>query len=285
MPIRSIAPAKLNLFLHVTGKREDGYHFLESMIAFTPNIHDQIEIENSSKEIIIEEAGSFLDRLPIDNKNNIIYRAATFLKNGNDGVVIKLHKNIPIGGGLGGGSSDAATVTRMLKEVWGINLTKKELDEKLIKLGADVPICFHGKIAYFSGIGEVIEDINIFPKIYAIVINPMQPLLTQDVFKAYKQPFSTPINNKPSSFQSIQDLTVFLKEQRNDLENIAIEVIPEIKEILKTINEQEDCLLARMSGTGPSCFGLFREVETAKKALQKIQDLHPNWWTAYSILT
>jgi 4-diphosphocytidyl-2-C-methyl-D-erythritol kinase len=285
MPKISIAPAKLNLFLHVTGKREDGYHLLESMAAFTPNIYDQIEIEPCPEEIIVKEYGSFLDRLPKDSKNNIVHQAATLLKNDSNGAIIKLHKNIPIGGGLGGGSSDAASAFKMLKELWNINLMNMELNEKLIQLGADVPICFHGKVTYFSGIGEVIEDINIFPRIYAIIVNPMQPLLTQDVFKAFKQPFSNSIINKPLSFKSIKHLISFLIEQRNDLQSIACKIIPEIQEILKTLNEQENCLLARMSGTGPSCFGLFEEEETAKKALQKIQNLYPNWWIAYSILT
>ncbi len=263
------AKAKINLFFHITGKREDGYHLIDSLTVFAEDIYDLIKVDSSCAALTRINAGEFAYLLK-DEKNNLIDKAIKEFAD-NEQYNCTLTKNIPIGAGLGGGSSDAATVLKYIKP----NLNIKDL----LKIGADLPVCYHGEPAYCSGIGEIIQPIKNFPSFYLVLVNPKKILLTKDVFKINKNIDTAYIENKPNNFdRKANKLIEFLINLSNDLKDSAIELLPEIKVILTLIEEQENCKLARMSGSGPTCFGMFENERDAIKACENILSLHPEYW-------
>ncbi len=274
--ISLIAPAKVNLFLHVTGKREDGYHELQSLVAFA-NFGDKITITPAERFSFSFDSTS--KNMPTD-ESNIIICAANLLAaelNKNLNCHIHLTKSIPIGAGLGGGSSDAAAVIEGLLKFWKADIGKDQLDKILIELGADVPVCFYKNPCYFEGVGEIITPIKALPSLPALLIYPNTHCSTQDIFKSYNVNFSKNIN-LPKNFDDEKTFLEFLRTQRNDLTNTALEKISDIKDILNALDSQENCLLSRMSGSGSACFGLFSSAKEAHNAALKIQEENSSWW-------
>ncbi len=277
------APAKLNLFLHITGKRNNGYHDLQSLVTFA-DFGDQITITPAEEFMFSFDSTS--DNFPID-ENNIIICAANLLgellhKDLN--CHIHLTKNIPIGAGLGGGSSDAAATIEGLSKFWNADILQDQLDKILIELGADVPACFYKKACYFEGIGEIIKPISALPTLHAVIIYPNKHCSTKEIFESYVPEFSENILLLPEKFETEQDFLDFLHLQKNDLTNAAIEKIPDIKDIIDTLEKDNDCLLTRMSGSGSACFGLFDNRESAHDTAHKIKHKNPEWWVQATAL-
>lgn len=278
------APAKLNLFLHVTGKRPDGYHLLESLMVFA-SIADTISVE-PAKQLSLTITGEGSETLQAE-EDNIILRAARILAEHlgkKPECHLTLHKRIPIGAGLGGGSADAAATLRLLCRFWEISPDKKVLEDIALSLGADVPFCLNGRAGLVSGVGEKIAPMDALPEIWAVLVNPRIALSTQRVFKRGVKAFT------PAGIESIPhwndagEAIAWLSKQHNDLETPAIACVPEIAGLLKLLQQQKGCELARMSGSGATCFGLFSEHAQAHEIADKIAVQYPDWWVSVSPL-
>lgn len=288
--LECLVPAKINLYLHITGKRPDGYHLLDSLIVFT-DICDKITIKESDK-FSLEILGQFA-HLVENNQTNIVFRAAKIMAEKcqrSCNIAIKLLKNIPVGAGLGGGSADCAATILLLNDLWQAEISNKELMEIGMKLGADVPVFIGQKAAFISGIGEGLQTLETLPELYAILVYPDKALATKNVFNAFI-PGKT-IKYLPGGFldyktdlplirkQHIPDnLLSLLKNQRNDLQDAAISLIPEIKGLLGELSSLEGCEFARMSGSGSSCFAIFKDRNQAEFSRNQVAQRHPGYWT------
>ena len=275
--IRVGAPAKLNLYLHVTGRRGDGYHELDSLVTFT-SLADTLEIAPADSPGLTV-SGPFADAL--DAGDNLAARAAAALaeRMGRPaGVRIALDKRIPVAAGLGGGSADAAAVLRGLARLWRLGPEHAvALQDVALSLGADVPVCLASRAARMTGIGERLRPPPRLPPFAALLVNPGVPVPTGRVFKARRGPFSAenPIDEAP---QDAPALAALLSTRRNDLEQPARAEAPEIGRVLARLAEAPGCLLARMSGSGGTCFGLFADEAAAAGAAGAIARDHPSWW-------
>lgn len=269
------ARAKINLFFHITGKREDGYHLIDSLTVFAEDIFDLIDINESDYSKTIVKDGEFASHLKKE-ENNLIDKAIEIFSNKKKYNCV-LTKNIPIAAGLGGGSSDAATVARYIdSSIDTVNL---------LKIGADLPICYYNQPAYCEGIGEIIHPIEKFPTIYLVLVNPQKALLTKEVFKLNKINNTPPIHNKPSNFfYSPEKLIEFLSNLGNDLTDSAISIMPEIKSILDMLQFQKGCKFSRMSGSGPTCFGLFDNEKEAIDARDILVKQKPQYWVKHTAI-
>jgi 4-diphosphocytidyl-2-C-methyl-D-erythritol kinase len=275
--ITAFARSKVNLFLHVTGKRNDGYHLLESLVVF-PEWGDRITVKKG-KSITLEVTGPF-SQLIGSTEENLAFKAAHLLKReggSNEGARIVLEKNLPVAAGIGGGSADAAAVLKSLNVLWNIGFSNNRLGQIGLALGADVPVCLYGKPAMMSGIGEQISGLREFPKFNILLVNPGISASTGDVFSQLT--ISEKITSSDDfSGRTARELFIGLAAMRNDLEAPALEVAPVIDAVLSSIKEQKGCHLARMSGSGATCFGLFEEEEAAEMAARDILERHPDWW-------
>ncbi|MCE3232269.1 MAG: ispE [Rickettsiaceae bacterium] len=273
-----LAPAKLNLFLHVTGKREDGYHLLESLM-IPLSIGDEVRVGQSDK-LELQITGPFAATIA-NSYDNIVLKAAQLLaeKAGRKpDVKIALEKNIPVGAGLGGGSADAAAVLKLLNDLWQLGFSTEKLMEIGLELGADVPFCVMGKPALVTGIGEVIKPVDKLPDLNILLVNPNKHLSTPEVFKYEPIIFSDELGlTIPKDITEFIDL---LQKQHNALEANAVSIIPDIAEVLSIIGQQDGCLLARMSGSGATCFGIFNNKASLEMALGAIKKGNPGWWVA-----
>ncbi len=278
------APAKINLFLHITGRRSNGYHDLDSLVTFA-DIGDLITIEKAksfsfhvigefAKNFKENESSSFLDG------NNLVTKAARTLSQITDralNVKITLTKNLPIASGIGGGSSDAAATIWGLQEFWGLNHDAPYINDLLIKLGADVPACYEATPRIMRRTGDLLLPAPSMPEIPILLINPMISCSTEDIFLHYNGKFKKD-TLLPSEFNCIFDLIVILQQLENDLSKPAIKLIPEIENVINAFNAQDHCLLSRMSGSGASCFAIFETIEGANKASKDIKLENPDWW-------
>ena len=279
-----LAPAKINFFLHITGKRNDGYHLLDSLVAFT-DFGDEIEIKEAN-EFSFSINGDFGDALSADD-NNLVIRAAKGLAEHNGrtpNVAIHLTKRLPIGGGVGGGSSDAAAVVRGLCKLWDIAPDSDFMDTLLLSLGADVPVCFNGQTARIQGIGEVIDTDYKIPPVTILLIAPNVSCSTPEIFRSFSGKYRDPIH-VPQRFESTDDFVSFLKLCRNDLQKPAISIVPEIADCIEFLNQSTGCLFSQMSGSGSCSFGLFSDEAAAIKAEEQISINHPNWWARRGIIS
>lgn len=278
------APAKINLSLHVLKRKKDGYHSLESLVTFA-DIGDTISIAPcSSFQFNIDGAFSrFFSEKEKSNKpdsQNIIVKAVYFLAgiaNISPKIEITLTKNLPLASGIGGGSADAAAVICGLCDLWNIPKNATFLPPFLKTLGADVPVCMECTPCFISHIGDQITHAPFLPETPIVLINPLKPCATRDVFLANTQ-FDSPLTPCPSDFQNIRALCDYLLRNTNSLETAATKIVPEIKNILTTLSLQHGNLLSRMSGSGATCFGLFETPELAQKAASLISQENPDWW-------
>lgn len=282
--ISAFAPAKINLNLHVTGRRADGYHLLDSLVAFA-DIGDEIEIV-PAREFSFRVAGPFADKFgpqeisSAPDSKNLAVRAALDMA-GLTGKMpdfeLNLVKNLPLGGGIGGGSADAAAVMRGLLAYWEIEESWPGLMETAVSLGADVPVCLMGKPAFMRGIGEQITPLTSFPEMPAVLVHPGKHCSTVEMFRRYREDFSSE-TLMPEGFKTPEDLADFLRETGNDLTRAACEIVPEIKTVIEALSAQKGSVLTRMSGSGSCCFGLFQSQVQAGGAAAKIQAAHPDYW-------
>lgn len=272
------AAAKLNLYLHVTGKRDDGYHLLDSLVAFA-DVHDSVSVEKAP-ELSLVNSGPFGHGLTADD-SNLVLRAARKLREVSGtfaGARIALTKYLPISSGIGGGSADAAATIRALVRLWDLHPGQHDLSGLTLDLGADVPVCLFGQTAYMSGIGERLVPAGQLPDIPMILVNPGVDVSTPSVFKARIGDFSEParFSHPP---KTAEHLIGMLNDGRgNDLMAPAVALQPVIGDVLSALNEASGCLFARMSGSGATCFGFFKKTTEAEAAVRDLLDAHPERW-------
>ncbi|QKX01728.1 4-(cytidine 5'-diphospho)-2-C-methyl-D-erythritol kinase [Wolbachia endosymbiont of Cruorifilaria tuberocauda] len=273
------APAKINLFLHVVERKEIGYHLVEGLSVFA-NLSNFLEIKVGEKGFrydnsIVEFVNS---ELKISNRYNTVMRAVNLLLRYapiRTKVIIKVVKNVPTAAGLGSGSSDAGAVIRTLGKLWQID--RSILNEIAVSVGADVSASIDNKPVLVRGIGEELYPIKkfSFPRNVVLVKPKKKFLSTPEVFSKYKGNFSRPIE---WSDNAEKDILKLLKETRNDLQEIAVSLVPEIKDVILALESQRGSVLSRMSGSGVACFGVFDSEKNAKAAAVNIREKQPEWW-------
>ena len=276
----SLAFAKINLLLKVTGRRNDGYHLLDSLVGFC-EFGDRLEISlNEARDEIIT-VGTFGKEI---GDNNIIRKTLEKFRettNWEQPVRIRLEKEIPIGAGLGGGSSDAATTLRLLSQIPNSPpLTRKELFNMALELGADVPVCLHRKTTRMQGIGEKLALLPPLPELPILLVNPNCRLETKNVFGAFRGNYSEPIDSylfeKSWSQETLEDL--LRSKQQNDLYDAAVSLVPQISKVLTLLRELPGVIGVGMSGSGATCFAIFKQSKAAKmnEALERLNET--TWW-------
>jgi 4-diphosphocytidyl-2-C-methyl-D-erythritol kinase len=283
--MRVFAPAKINLFLHIGSKRADGYHELESLVAFA-DVGDDLEFTEADKTSLAVD-GPFAAALANEN-DNIILRAAAgaaMLAGHDVPRRIALTKNLPVAAGIGGGSSDAAATLRAFLLEWPReNVKLSDFVELAKTLGADVPVCFFGHSAWMYGIGDGIERTDL-PELHAVLVNPGVAVSTRDVFASLREKSGTDIIDWPQDFRDADAVVHFLKIVRNDLEAPAQAIAPQIADVLSVLRAQPGVKLARMSGSGATCFGLFMNQVAATAAAQSVAQAHSDWWVRAAVLS
>ena len=270
-----VAPAKVNLALHVGGRRDDGLHRLASLVAFT-EFGDGIGVGEAAG-ISLKVSGPFRADVPCDG-SNLVLRAAALMA-GRRGAAISLEKHIPVAAGLGGGSSDAAEVLRLLSRFWNVPLPSAV---SVMGLGADVPACLAGCPAIVEGAGEEVSPVGCVPELRMLLVNPGIPVPTKSVFRAFSGT-GTPVLKPPADGCGASEFIAWLAAQRNDLEAVAIALEPEVGRMLARIRRLPGCLLSRMSGSGATCFGIFAGTAEAEEAARTLKSENPSWWVAATL--
>ena len=267
-----LAPAKVNLALHVTGRRADGYHLLDSLVVF-PRLGDLVEAEPAAG-LSLAIDGPFARDLGAGS-DNLVLRAALAMQRPGAGAALRLVKSLPIAGGIGGGSSDAAATLRLLARLWQTPLPDTAA---LLRLGADLPVCLAGRPCRMTGIGETLAPLAL-PSFWLVLVNPGIPLATAAVFSGLASRDNPPLTDPPG-FADATTLAAYLSAQRNDLEASASALAPPLAEVLAALRSQPDCRLARMSGSGATCFGLFATGPQALAAAADLTRARSAWWIA-----
>lgn len=260
------APAKINLTLHVTGQRSDGYHLLDSLVVFA-DVGDQLRLQ-PGPQMQINLSGPFAKGVPTDARN-LVWQAAEAA--GWCGA-IHLDKQLPHGAGIGGGSSDAAAVLRALT-AQGYEIPK----DLALSLGADVPVCGPAKASRMRGIGEEIAPVEL-PELQALLVNPGVHVPTGAVFSGLHSRDNAPMPDEIPQFSTAPECADWLAEQRNDLEPPARIAAPEIDRVLGDLAVSSGAMLSRMSGSGATCFALYPTKKAAHMAAYEIGAEHPDWW-------
>lgn len=278
------APAKVNLYLHVTERREDGYHNLDSLVVFA-DIGDQLTIEPAT-DFSFYIDGPYADSFDhkgkdsSPNSSNLVVRAAWAMAQLYKKTLpykMTLTKNLPLSSGLGGGSADAAACLWGLAKLW--NIKHGEAQHKLMRdLGSDIPVCYACQPAHIGGTGDILTDYDTLPDMPAILVNPNLPLLTANVFNRLSEDAHRDHAPPGKPIADYQDLISTLKARHNSLLHPALLLQPDIETVIAAIAEAHGCLLSRMSGSGASCFGLFENFGDAQGAANDIQNMHPEWW-------
>lgn len=274
-PLRAFAPAKINLWLHVTGRRPDGYRELDSLVAFA-DVGDRLSAAPAG-DLTLTVSGPFAPALDA-GADNLVLRAARTLA-AHCGVranaALHLQKNLPVAAGIGGGSADAAAALRLCARLWRADIGDTAMARLALDLGADVPACLAGKTARMTGIGEKLAPLDPAPPAApAVLVNPGTAVSTGRVFDALTGSFGSPAEDRSG------DLAGRAAANRNDLEAPAIALAPEIADVLAALRAAPGIRLARMSGSGATCFGLFDGAAAAEAAARGIAAAHPSWWVA-----
>lgn len=284
------ARAKLNLHLHITGRADNGFHLLDSLVVFT-NVTDLISIEESPN-YALSVTGDFQDTLlsSTDSADNLITRAALALANHYNippHIKITLTKSIPLGAGLGGGSADAAATLKALCAFWNITDATPVLHTIAARLASDIAACLSDTPVIMRDTGNTLRPAPHIPKCPILLVNPNTPCPTPQVYGAYKnlnEPFSNSIDF-PDKFQAIRDLCDFLNTKtHNDLTKAAIATNPDVKRVLECLGQSGTPLLTRLSGSGSTCYSIHEDEQAAIEAGNIIRKQNPDWWVrvAYS---
>lgn len=284
MPLTQVtefACAKVNLTLHVTGQRADGYHLLDSLVVFC-GIGDRLDA-SVANTLSLKLEGPFARDVPADMDNLVLRAARQFA--GDMGVAFTLKKHLPPASGIGGGSADAAAAIRAvlrLREAKG--LPDRPVNDAAhvaaaLALGADVPVCLLSATARMRGIGERLDFIGPLPEVHIVLVNPRVAVPTPAVFKALPQRQNRPMPDTLPDWPDARALADWLKTQRNDLEQPALAIAPVISDVLASLAAQPGALIARMSGSGATCFALFETATVANAASAAIAAANPGWWT------
>lgn len=279
--VTRFAPAKVNLFLHVGDRRPDGYHDLKSLAVFA-GVGDTLSVEPADK-ISLTLKGPAAPGLEVDERN-LVMKAARALDdwaqyNGHStrGAQITLYKHLPLASGIGGGSSDAAAALQLLKAHWTLPIDPKDLGRIALSVGADVPVCLRAEASWMSGTGELVEPAPHLPPFYLVLVNPGVPVSTADVFRGLQVRSGAFAPAMPSKLK-LRDFVGWLDRTVNDLSAPARLIAPAIMQAENALVATEDCLLARMSGSGATCFGIYPDERTAKLAASQIRSSNPTWW-------
>jgi 4-diphosphocytidyl-2-C-methyl-D-erythritol kinase len=287
-PLTERAPAKINLTLHVLGRRGDGWHELESLVVFSRS-GDQLSLVPGpvlSLNVFgptAAEAGSTDD--------NLVCKAARHLAARVDGLrlgAFQLEKRLPVAAGIGGGSSDAAAALRLLARANTLPLDDPRLMDAARATGADVPVCLAAKGRMMMGFGDTLGPVIELPPLMALIVNPRQPVETKHVFARMNIPVGTEtkFGRHPDIVSGLPPdaLYTLLRKGRNDMESAACTIAPIIGDVLAVLAAAPGCKLARMSGSGATCFALFADCKTAARARKTILNAHPEWWVKVSLL-
>ena len=278
------ASAKINLTLRVLGRREDGYHELESLVAFA-DLADKLDLE-PGESASLEISGPFAGSCgPV--ADNLVLKAVTALRHRKGRLKaghFHLEKNLPAAAGIGGGSADAAAALRLLARANGMSVEDPRLASAAIEVGADVPVCLVSKPCIMRGVGDLLSNPHTLPPLPALLVNPGVPLATRDVFAKF---FGMPSNKKflanvPITFDG---MIGFLNENGNDLSQAAIACAPVVSEVLIALRALPGVQLVRMSGSGPTCFALFRSSGEAQAAARRLAAERKEWWVRATVLS
>ena len=275
------ASAKLNLTLRILGRRDDGYHLLESLVVFT-DLHDRIQaVDADTLSLVV--MGEFADAAGV-NEGNLVLKAARHLQAVTGitrGVSLTLEKNIPVGAGLGGGSADAAATLRLLNRLWKTNLDAEALHALAVGLGADVAMCLASKPTFARGVGDVLIPLkNDIPRCYAVLVHPRIPLLTAKVYGAFVLPSMPLKTSQPTvNFDCYADMIRYLHTQGNDLQVAAISIAPQVETLLAALAAQQPTPdYVQMTGSGACCFALYKTQHDAIFVAETLRVTYPQWW-------
>jgi 4-diphosphocytidyl-2-C-methyl-D-erythritol kinase len=278
----ALAPAKLNLALHITGKRPDGYHLMESLVAFA-NIGDVVRV-TASDAFSLHVTGKFAEDAG-QTHENLIWKAAHLLAGALEIIspygAVTLEKHLPVGAGLGGGSMDAVVACRLLAKLWGHIVPDATLAKLLLPLGADMPMCVTGVPLIAHGIGEIITPIHDFPQLHAVLCWPNRTLPTRDVYARYthEERALAPLETLIASTQGDSDALIQrLEFSRNMLQRAAIACVPEVAELLLAMEMHPTRPLVRMSGSGACCVAYFTNRSAAENLAATLRSFYPHWW-------
>jgi 4-diphosphocytidyl-2-C-methyl-D-erythritol kinase len=282
-PLVEKACAKINLTLRVLGRREDGYHELESLVAFA-DFADKLDLELDQPESL-DVSGPFAAACGAGADNLVLKAAAALrervgrLKSGR----FLLDKRIPVAAGIGGGSADAAAALRLLARANDLTLDDPRMESAALAAGADVPVCLESKPRVMRGVGDLLSTPVTLPTLPALLVNPAVPLATRDVFAAFagSEGSKAQVRTPPRERDAAID---FLSRYGNDLAPAAVRCAPVITDVLLTLRALPGLRLARMSGSGPTCFGLFRSPGEAAAAARRLQAERKEWWVQAAII-
>lgn len=271
--VTEAAPAKVNLALHVTGQRADGYHLLDSLVVFTElgDVLHGSAGQGLSLEVIGSEAASLSGE-----GDNLVLRAALLMQA--DKIALTLEKHLPVASGIGGGSSDAAAALRLIAR-----LTGRPVPGDVLTLGADVPVCVAAKPCRMRGIGEDVSAIPPLPQMAMVLVNPRVGVSTPAVFRALDRKDNPSLPDHLPLWRNFPEFTRWLADQRNDLQAPACAAVPAIATTLAAL-EDAGAALSRMSGSGATCFGLFPDLIAAQAAAGALARAYPGWWVRATTL-
>jgi len=278
--VAAFAAAKVNLYLHVIGRRADGYHLLDSLIAFA-DIGDLLTAE-PSPTLSLEISGPEAASLAAAGDDNLVLRVARLLADYTGttlGAALHLEKNLPVAAGIGGGSSDAAAALRALVALWRVSIGEEAICGLGARLGADLPACLHAHAVWVGGIGERIDPAGDLPQAGILLASPRRELPTAAVFAARSGPFGEAGRFAPMP-EDVFGLSRALMSRRNDLTGAAIGLVPEIGSVLARLAQLPGALLARMSGSGAGCYALFPDRRAAEQGRAALAAAEPRWWCA-----
>ena len=281
--VEVFAPAKINLALHVTGQRSDGYHLLDTLVAFA-DVGDRVVLHPRSLPKPFQVTGPEASR-ELESDHNVMWHAATKFWAPDTPLSMQLEKHLPIASGIGGGAADAAATYRGLvllrAAIEGHDAPRDPTPQdarSLMEIGADVPMCVMSDPARVRGIGEQIEPIADLHPYPVVLVNPRVQVSTPAVFKQLAIKDNPDLDPWPDAFEDRDATLDWLAAQRNDLQDPAVQDCPAIADVLDVIGQTQNCRLARMSGSGATCFGLFERVHMAQAAADAIRAAHPDWW-------
>ncbi len=289
--IREFAPAKVNLTLEVLGKRADGFHELQSLVAFTSDIHDVITLD-TSRPMGVTTSGPFAASIAganlVATTLQLIESTAPALQLG----AVHLEKNLPVAAGIGGGSADAAAVLRAVLRASAPNASHfPDWNRLALKLGADVPVCLHAALSWMTGVGEVVKPIALGgdSKISGVIVNPRVAVPADKTAQVFRTLGATPLasdfipRHLPDHLTGA-DVVAIARAGHNSLETAARKIVPAVGLVLDALSECPENLLTRMSGAGPTCFALFASAEAAQYSAAALSAKFPHWWVRAAAL-
>lgn len=276
-PAVQLARAKINLDLLVTGRRADGYHLLDSLVVFA-NYGDRLSME-PAEELTLDITGATLTA----GEDNLVLRAARLMQEYSgqaQGAHFMLEKNLPVASGIGGGSADCAAALKLCANMWDVDISGGALEELALTLGADVPVCLRSRACHMQGIGGDLTDINIAFPINLLLVNPGVSVSTGDIFRGMTDKNFSPSRSEklPRLIESLDQLKGLIARSGNDLEKRACARHPEIANLLEILKKTGGVQLARMSGSGATCFGLYATEHAANDAVEIIRQAFPDAW-------